>query len=98
MQTSAYGHFNDICSCIFFIIRVCIFLHTICCHAVLIDWVSNKTEDEQDSIVKFCIKQGRKSKALCRSHEEYVAKLQDEGSLKKIRKKIADSEKHYKRS
>ena len=47
-----------------------------------LNWLSNKTEDEQGNIVKFCIKQGRKSKVLCQSHEEYVAKLQDEGSLK----------------
>ena len=53
----------------------------------LIDWLSNKTEDEQDNIVKFCIKQGRKSKALCRSHEEYVAKLQDERLIEKNQKK-----------
>ena len=53
----------------------------------LIDWLSNKTEDEQDNIVKFCIKQGRKSKALCRSREEYVAKLQDERLIEKNQKK-----------
>ena len=53
----------------------------------LIDWLSNKTEDEQDNIVKFYIKQGRKSKALCRSHEEYVAKLQDERLIEKNQKK-----------
>ena len=53
----------------------------------LIDWLSNKTEDEQDNIVKFCIKQGRKSKALCQSHEEYVAKLQDERLIETNQKK-----------
>ena len=53
----------------------------------LIDGLSNKTEDEQDNIVKFCIKQSRKSKALCRSHEEYVAKLQDERLIEKNQKK-----------
>ena len=52
-----------------------------------LNWLSNKTGDEQGNIVKFCIKQGRKSKALCQSHEEYVAKMQDERLIEKNQKK-----------
>ena len=42
-----------------------------------------QTKLKMSKTIKFCIKQGRKCKALCRSHEESVAKLQMKGSLKK---------------
>ena len=60
-----------------------------------LDWLSNKTEDVQDSIVKFCMKQGKRAKPFANHMESMLPSCKMKGSLEKM---IAESEKHYKRN
>ena len=46
-----------------------------------LNWLSNKTENEQGNIVKFCIKQGRKSKAFANHMKNMLPRCKMKGSL-----------------